>query len=321
MDRRQAILGLAGAAAMGWQARPARGEDFPTRPLKTVVPYAPGATDQEVRAVCGAAEKFLRQPIQVENRPGGGATIGANAVAISKPDGYTMLYASSAVLTIAPAMRKLPYSYDDLEPVAQVTAHPHLLAARADAPFKTLQEMVAYGKANPGSINFGSSGTGSSVHLAGEAFARAAGIKFNHIPFAGLTPAITAALGGNVDVVIGLPILVMPQVEAGKLRAIVQMGATRSPVIPEVPTAKENGIDLDLSSNQGFFAPKGLPHPIRDRLSAAIEKAVASEEFQSFARKNRISTRYASAAEFKATIDHERGLMKQLVASLDLAKQ
>lgn len=303
-------------------ALPAAAQEFPVRPIKVVVPYPPGVTDQEARALAAAAEKTLGQPVQVENREGGGGAIGANVVAkSSRPDGYTLLYAAAAVITIAPTLRKLPYGFEDLAPVAQITANPHLMAARPTAPFKTLAELIAHARANPGKVNFGSSGAGTAVHLAGEAFARKAGIQLNHIPFKGLNPAITAALGGHVDVVIGLPLAIMPLVEGGKLVPLAQFGAARSPVIPDVPTLREKGVELALATDIGFFGPRGIPAPVLTRLTTAFQTAVGSDEFQAFARKTRSTPLFRPPAEFARVLDSERKLWAELIPTLGLAKE
>src|SRR5262249_13321276 len=157
-----------------------------------------------------------------------------------------------AVITIAPLVGKTPYKYEDLAAIARASITPHLLAARIDAPFKTLPELVAYAKANPGKVTFGSPGSGTAVHLAGEAFPDAAGIELNHVPYRGLAPALTAAVGGFVDIVIGAPGAINAQIEAGKLRAIAQFGPTRAAALPNVPTLKESGIDLALRADFGF---------------------------------------------------------------------
>lgn len=308
-----AWMALTGAAA--WA------QDFPTKPITIVVPYAPGTTDQEARALAPLLEKVLGQPVQIDNRPGGGGAIGTQLVARSKPDGYTLLYAAPAVITIAPLMGNLPYAYDDIVPIAQTTTNPHVLAARADAPFKTVEELIAYAKANPGKVNFGSSGAGTAVHLAGEAFASRAGITLNHIPFKGLSAAITAALGGHVDIVVGLPVAILPQVEGGKMRALAQFGAQRSPILPDVPTLQEKGVPLALGVDLGVFGPKGIPDQIVTRLNDAIKAAVASPEFREFARKANVTPAFLPAADYAEVVRRDLELYKELVPALGLAKK
>ncbi len=308
-----AWLALTGGAASA--------QGFPTKPITIVVPYAPGTTDQEARALAPLLEKALGQPVQVDNRPGGGGAIGTQVVARSKPDGYTLLYAAPAVITIAPLMGNLPYAYGDLAPIAQTTANPHVLAARADAPFKTLDELIAYAKANPGKVNFGSSGAGTAVHLAGEAFASRAGITINHVPFKGLSAAITSALGGHVDIVIGLPVAILPQVEGGKMRALAQFGAQRSPVLPDVPTLQEKGVKLALGVDLGVFGPKGIPDGVVAKLNDAIKAAVASPEFQEFAKKGKVTPGFLPATAYAEAVKRDLDLYEDLVPALGLAKK
>jgi len=299
-------------------ATPASAQAFPTKPITIVVPYTAGATDREARKLADLASKTLGQPIVVENRDGAGGTIGAAHVAQSKPDGYTLLYAAPAVITVAPLVGKTPYKYDDLMGVARASITPHLLAARADAPFKTLPELIAYAKANPGKVTFGSPGNGTAVHLAGEAFADTAGIQWSHVPYRGLAPALTAAVGGFVDVVIGAPGAINTQIEAGKLRAIAQFGPTRAAALPNVPTLKESGVDLALRADFGFFAPKGTPPDVVAKLEDALGKAIESEEFKAFVTQALVAPAYLPAPEYQKVIDAERVIFVRVVPKLSL---
>lgn len=312
-------LGTLAAAAV-LLAAPAHAADWPTDTVSIIVPYSPGTTDKQARTLASVIEEKVGKPVQVDNKTGGGGAIGTQAVAGAKPDGNTLLYAAPAVITIAPLMGTLPYSYADVKPVARVTGNPHVLAARADAPFKTIGELIAYAKENPGKVNFGSSGAGTAVHLAGAAFADAAGIELNHVPFKGLSPAITAALGGHVDVVIGLPIAILPQVEAGKMIALAQFGADRSPVLPDVPTLQESGVDLTLGVDLGLFAPKDVPADVVAAIDAAVKEAVASKAFQDFAASTQATPAYLDAAGFAEVVDRDKALYDRLVPKLGLGK-
>ena len=294
---------------------------YPARPITVVVPYAPGATDQEARKLAEVASKQLGQPVVVENKEGAGGAIGAQFVARAKPDGYVLLYAAPAVITIAPLLGTAPYAYEDLMPIARSTSSPHVLAIRADAPFKTTAELLAYARANPGKVVFGSSGAGTAVHLAGEAFADAAGIKLNHVPYRGLAPAVTAALGGFVDMVIGLPVAIKPQVEAGKLRAIAQFGSTRAAALPDVPTLKELGVNLSLGVEIGLFAPAGTPAAVVARIDEAISRAVASDEFRSFAAQVLATPAFLDAADYRRVVDAERAAYAKVVPAIELNKK
>lgn len=314
------MLSLMIAAALG--AREARSQapqqPFPSKPISIIVPYAPGATDREARKLAELAAKHIGQSIVVENKDGAGGAIGTQFVAQSKPDGHTLLYAAPAVLTVAPLVGKPPYRYDDLMALARATTSPHVLAARADAPFKSVSQMIGYAKANPGKIVFGSSGIGTAVHLAGEAFADSAGIKFNHVPYRGLAPAITAVLGGFVDVVIGLPSAINPQIEGGKMRALAQFGASRATALPNVPTLKELGIGLALGVDIGLFAPKGTPAAVVAKIDDAFSKAIESDEFKTFALQALVAPAFLPAAAYQKVVDAERSLYAKIVPKLSL---
>jgi tripartite-type tricarboxylate transporter receptor subunit TctC len=213
---------------------------------------------------------------------------------------------------------KPQYGYGDLMALARASITPHLLAARVDAPFKTLPELIAYAKANPGKVVFGSPGNGTAVHLAGEAFADAAGIKLNHVPYRGLAPAVTAALGGFADLVIGAPGAIYTQVEAGKLRALAQFGATRAPALGNVPTLTERGVPLALRADFGFFAPKGIPSADVATLDSALGKAVQSDEFKAFVAQALVEPAFLPAAEYQKVVDAERAIYAKVVPKLAL---
>ena len=312
----KALVGAALSSVLNLSA-----QGFPNKAITIVVPYAPGATDREARKIAEMAAKHLGQPVLVENRDGAGGTIGAAHVARANPDGYTLLYAAPAVLTVAPLVGKPPYVYEDLMPLARASITPHYLAARLDAPFRNAREMVAYAKANPGKLTFGSPGNGTAVHLAGEALADAAGFQFTHVPHRGLAPALTAVMGGFVDVVIGAPGVINAQVEAGKLRPIAQFGATRAAALATVPTLKEQGIDLALRADFGFFAPKGLPTDVVQRLNEALQKAIESEEFKSFVAVSLVAPAFLNASDYHAVVDAERAIYARVVPKLSLGNR
>lgn len=296
-------------------------DKYPTQNINVFVPYAPGSTDQFARAFGGELEKALGKTFLVEARPGGGGSVGTAYVAKSVPaDGYSLLFAVSAVQTIAPHQNKLPYEFKDLKPIARVSTGPNVLAARVGAPFKTTQELVEYAKANPGVVTFGSAGTGSVTHLGGEAFAEAAGIKLTHIPFQGVTPAVTAAVGGNVDLVIGFAQGIMPQVEGGRLIALGQMNGERTKVLPDVPTLKEAGVDLVMPANTGFWAPAETPADIVTVLEGAIKDASAGAAVADIAKKNRTELDFAGSADFAAELEAENAFYKGLLDKLGMSK-
>lgn len=299
----------------------ARAETYPSQPITLIVPYAPGATDQLARALGSEVEKILGKPMLVETRPGAGGTVGANYVAkSSRPDGYTLLIAVSSVQTVAPHQNALPYGFNDLKPVARITTGPNIMAARVDAPFKNLQELVAYARKNPERVSFGSAGTGGATHLAGEAFARAAGIKLTHIPFPGVTPAVAATVGGTVDLVLGYPQAIWPQVEGKRLVPIAQFGATRAKVLPDLITLKEGGVDLVLPPNVGVWAPKGTPSQIIETLEHAFQQATQAPAFVALAKRTWTEVDFAGSAEFAKELEAENKFYKNLLTELGMAR-
>ncbi|MEZ5653952.1 MAG: tripartite tricarboxylate transporter substrate binding protein [Burkholderiaceae bacterium] len=316
--KRFALLAAATAAlALGTSAHA-----FPTGKVTIIVPYSPGATDQLARTLAAEVEKTLGQPVVVETKPGAGGTIGANFVAkSSKPDGHTMLIAVSSVQTVAPHQRKLPYGFADLKPVARVTVGPNIMGARVGAPFKDLAGLVAYAKANPGKVSYGSAGTGGATHLAGEAIAQAAGVQFNHIPFKGVTPAVAAAVGGNVDLVFGFASAIMPQVAGNKLVAIAQLGDKRVSGLPDLTTLREGKIDLALVPNIGVWVPAGTPDDVVAKLEDAFRKAAASESFKAFAAKGMTEIDFAGSADFAKVLATEDKFYAKLLDSLGMSEK
>lgn len=298
------VAGLVGLLALT-VAGAAAAQGFPTGPVKFIVPYGAGGTDLELRAMAPVLERALGQPVQVENREGGGSSIGASFVARAPADGHTVLYGSSIVLTVGPKLRKVPYALSDFRTVAQATSSAHLMAARVGAPFTTLREMLAYARANPGKVAFGSAGTGSGVHMANEYFVGRAGIDVNHIPFNGVNQATAAAVGGNVDYVIGFPIAIMPQIDGGKMVALGQFSSERSPLLPQVPTLREQGVDGVVDIHVGAFVPKGTPDAVVKRLDDAFKAAVTSPEFAAFGRERWTVPLYRGAADFAKAIEVE----------------
>jgi len=285
-----------------------------------VVPYAPGGTDQQVRILAPGLQKILGQNLVIENVAGGGATIGATQVKNARPDGYTLLYTGTGALTVGPNIGKTAYKMDDLVPIGNVIGTPFVMAARPDAPFKTLAEMVAYAKASPEKVTYGSAGHGTTTHMAGEAIAGAAGIKLLHVPYQGIGPAVTSILGGNVDLVIGLPNAVMPQVNAGKLIALGITGPQRSDLMPNLITMREGGIDMIDVTKFGFFAPRGTPEAILSKLAAAVPEAMKSPEFIDITRKSFNSTMYLDPLQYKTVLEAENRHFQKLIRDLKLGE-
>jgi tripartite-type tricarboxylate transporter receptor subunit TctC len=281
MKRRDILAGGAGLALAPGLAR-AQG-DFPSRPVQMVVAFPPGGqADTVARPVAAALERIWRQPVPVVNRGGAGGAIGNASVARAQPDGYTLLMALSslAMLPEADRLNGRPPSYtvDQLAPIALITADPTVLVVRADAPWRTLEELVEDAKRRPGAITYSSAGNYSTLHVAMAMFTGAAGIDLLHVPFQGGGPAMTALLSGTVQALSSGPGPALSQVRDGKLRALAQWGATRAPGFETVPTFKEKGFaDVEFYIWAGVFAPAATPAAVQERLRAALRQAVQDD--------------------------------------------
>ncbi|QGZ35877.1 tripartite tricarboxylate transporter substrate binding protein [Stappia indica] len=317
---RKLLTGLLSGLAIIAGGAAALAADYPTRPITVIVPYSPGGTDTLARTLARDVSENLGQPVVVETKPGAGGTIGGAFVANADPDGYTLLFAVSSVQTVAPHQRELPYGFDALRAVARVAVGPNVMAARVGAPFATLEEMVAYAKANPDKVSYGSAGTGGATHIAAEAVARAAGIDLFHIPFKGVTPAVASAVAGEVDLVLGFAAAILPQVEGGKLVALAQLGATRAKLAPDLPTLIEGGVDLALPANIGFWAPAGTPDEVVEAFSDAVRKAIEGQTMTNYAAQTLTELDYAGPTAFGEALVAEDAFYKELLSSIDFSQ-
>ena len=316
--KRRSLFAAAAMIAFVHPAAVVLAQEYPNRPIRVVVPYAPGGTDQQLRILAPALQRILGQPLVIDNVAGGGTIIGAGTVHKANPDGYTLLYTGTGAMTVIPNMTKTPYGRADFVPLGNVIGTPFVVAARPDAPFKTLAEMLAYGRANSGKLTFGSAGIGTTTHMAGEAIAAAGNFKILHVPYQGIGPAVTSILGGNVDMGVGLPNAIMPHVNAGKLLALAITGPQRSELMPNYMTVREGGLDMTDVTKFGFFAPKGTPDAILKKLTAAIPEAMKSPEFIEATRKTFNSTMYLDPEQFRAVLDAEDRHFKKLIVDLKL---
>jgi tripartite-type tricarboxylate transporter receptor subunit TctC len=256
---------------------------FPDKPLKLIVPFSPGGgTDQVTRAVADGMSKELGQPVIVENKPGAGTVIGTDFVARSPADGYTMVMATFAHAVNPGLLPKLPYDTDKaFAPVILVGRSPNILVVRNESPYRTVKDLLAAAKANPGKLTFGSQGNGTSAHLAGELFKSLGGVSMTHVPYRGAGPALTDLLGGQIDMMFATAAAARSLVEGGKLRAIAVTTSDRSPAWPNVPTIGESGVpSYAAESWYGLYAPAGTPVSVVERLNAAVKRAVQSDNFK-----------------------------------------
>ena len=267
------IVAMTGALILGaaWYAFAA--DEYPARPIRVIVPFAPGGgTDVVGRILAQQLTQKLGQSFVVDNRPAGSGIIGADLVAKAQPDGYTLLFAFSSLSSSAKLFDKLPFNpVNDFAPVALATTSPLMLFVHPSLPAKDLKEFIAYARANPGRLNYGSSGPGSSPHLATELLMSMTGIQMTHIAYKGIGPAIVAQLGNEVQLSF-TPIAVgMPHARAGKLRAIGQGGMQRSVAVPDVPTISESGLPgFEVIGWWGMLAPAKTPRPVVNLLNREI---------------------------------------------------
>ena len=278
-------------------------EAFPSRAITMVVPFPPGGVADIVgRPLASMMERTLKQPVVIVNRTGAGGALGMREVAKAAPDGYTILMGLSSI-SIFPVSERVngkppQYELKDFAPIALVTADPTVLVVRADSPYKTVQDFVAAAKANPGKINYSSSGVYGTLHVAMEMFASAAGIKLFHIPYGGGGPAVTALLGGQVEASAQGPAAAIGQIKAGKMRALAGWGTERLKLLPELPTFKELGYDVEFYIWSGVFAPAGAPAPVLQKLREAVRAAATSAEFRGAMEKVSTPVNYMDAPEF-----------------------
>lgn len=292
-------------AALAALALGAQAQEYPTRPITMIVPFPPGGVADIVgRPLAAAMEKTLGQPVVVVNRTGAGGSVGMTAAAKADPDGYTILMALSSV-SIFPVSdplqgRAAPYQISDFVPIALVTADPTVLVVGAASPYKTIDDFVAAAKANPGTINFSSSGIFGTLHVAMEMFAGAAGIKLFHVPYQGGGPAVRALLAGEVQALASGPAAAVGQIQAGKMRALAGWGAKRLALMPELPTFKELGYkDVEFYIWSGVVAPARTPAAAQHKLRAAVRAAVADPMFSGAMAKVRTPINYLDAPEFQ----------------------
>jgi tripartite-type tricarboxylate transporter receptor subunit TctC len=260
-------------------------QGYPTKPIRLVVPFpAGGATDLLARSLAQRLGQGLGQTVVVENKSGGGGSLGSAEVAKAAPDGYTLLIATSSTHAIGPHLNpKLPYKTtgpnSDFTPIAHVADATNVLLVPMDLPVKDVKELIAYAKARPGQLNYASSGNGTIVHLTTEAFKAQAGVYLTHIPYRGTALAIPDLVSNKVQILFDSIVSGMPHVKDGKLKALAVTGRTRSALAPELPTVAESGLPGFVSTTWfGIYGPRGLPADITARLNAEFNKAMQSAE-------------------------------------------
>ncbi len=296
-------------------------QGYPTRPIRMVVPFSPGgAADTPGRMLMQKLSEVLGQQVIVDNRPGAGGTIGAEAVAKAAPDGYTLLLISNTHLISASLYKNLMYdAIADFTPVLQFGDAPNVLLVNPSLPAKSVQELIALAKANPGNINYASSGNGSSQHLFAALFASMAGINMFHIPYKGSARATTELLSGEVKV--GCPGIagMVQYIKDGRLRPLAVTGAKRSPELPDVPTIAEAGVKgYEASLWLGILGPKGLPKEISAKLNAAVSGLLKKPDVQASLRKVGTEIVYRTPEEFGKYLSAEHQKWAKVVQEIGL---
>jgi tripartite-type tricarboxylate transporter receptor subunit TctC len=302
----------------------ARAADYPTHPIKLVVPYAAGGpTDLLGRLVADFLGRDLKQVVIVENKAGAQGAIGAEAVARSEPDGYTLLVAAASIIVLNPMLYKR-LSYDpvrDFRMLALVTDLPVVMEINPSVPAKTVTEFVAYAKQNPGKLNFGSAGAGGTIHLAGEMFKEMTGVQMTHVPYKGAGPALADLLAGNIQVMFDTLSTALPPIKSGSLRALGVSSERRSPDLPDVPTIAESGYpDYRVSVWYGIAAPAKLPDDTAAKISASLDRALNDDAFRASLEKIGFPVfRPRSAAAIKEFIDADRARWSNVVKTQNIS--
>ena len=276
-------------------------QSYPDKIIKMIVPApAGGQTDVLARYLAQRLQDALGQNVIVENRAGAGGAIGARAAATSDPDGYTLFFGNTSTLAVIPAVSKNP-GYDpnkNFAPVAAVSESYMILVVHPDFPAKTIREFLAYAKANPGKLNFGNAGAGNVTHLTGEMLRTAGNIDFVNIPHKGGAETVTGVLGRQIDFVLESPVILLPLIREGRLRALAVTSATRKSEIPDIPTMREGGADFVATLLSGVVAPAGTPPAIVSRLNAVINESLKSDDMKATLAKFGSEARITSPQEF-----------------------
>ena len=275
-------LFIAACAALASFGAHAQTGNWPVKPVRFIVPFTPGGGNDTIARLVGQKlTAAIGQQVVIDNRAGAGGTIGAEAAARSAPDGYTMFLAGVATHGINPNLRaKLPYDpVKDFEPVSLIASAPLIIVVHPSLPVRTVKDLIALAKSKPGAVTYASNGAGGSSHMAVELFDMMTGTKMLHVPYKGLSPALTDLISGQVQVMFSSAVAMLPQVKAGRLRAVALTGATRSPALPNLPTVAESGVaGYETGSWYGVVMPANTPRPIVQRLATEVSGIARSAE-------------------------------------------
>lgn len=306
---RRLLTGVLTVCLTPWCAGIAVAQDYPNRPIRIVVPFSPGgAVDGPTRVVAQELSKRLKQQVNIENKPGAGATIGSGEVAKAAPDGYTLLLASQTNAISASLYTKLPFSpVEDFVGISLLGREPGVLVVHPGTPYKSVADLIAAAKARPGELNYASSGNGSGQHLFMAQMAAMAGIKLTHVPYRGSGQATTDLLSGMVPISMPGTAGMVTHIKSGKLRPLATSGSTRSPQLPDVPTLAESGLPGYAAYVwMGLLAPKGTPAAVVDKLHRELKAVLATPEVRAYFTEAGIEAVGSSPAEMDAYFREER---------------
>jgi len=317
---RRAVLGavvVLGVLVGGAAAQ----EPFPSRPVTLVAPFPPGGVvDLTGRPIASSLEKILKQPVVIQNKPGAAGAVGRQAVAIAKPDGYTLLIDLVSISTLPPVDqlfgRTPTYTLDQFVPIARLTNDLPLLVVNSQNPWKTVPELVADLKKRPGELTYASSGPYGASHVPMEWFLQLANLKMRHLPTTGGGPATTAVLGNHAQMWVSPTGIAVPHIKSGKLRVLSTFSATRHPRFPDVPTMKELGYDIEYYYWTGMFAPKSTPPAALKVLRDAVRQAVQDPEFKSVIDKAETEVAYLDADDFKKFWDKDSETLAAVIRKI-----
>lgn len=293
-------------------------KEFPSKAITMIVPWAAGGgTDGLARAISGEASKIFNVPVNVNNRAGGSGTVGHSAGSQARQDGYTVTMITYELVTYKP-LNIANIGVENFQPVMQMNEDPGAITVHAESPWKTLQEFIEHAKANPGSVTVGNSGPRAVWHIGAVKLEEVAGVKFSHIPNDGAKPAVTQLLGKHINAVAVSPAEVQQYVQMGTLRCLGIMAEERDPAMPDVPTFKEQGVDLVHGTWRGLAVPKGTPPEIVDKLTEGFHQAYQSTEFQQVARNALLGLKYRDHEEFEKFLESEQQSVAALADELNL---
>ena len=315
-----ALLALAGAVIASAPA--AIADEYPSRPVKIIVPFgAGGPTDVYTRAIAEELRKSLHQPFVMENRPGAGTTIGTDVVAKSQPDGYTLLMVSGTQTVNETLYAHKPYQLmRDLVPIAPLIDTDLVLVVHPSVPAKTVGELLALARAKPGTLNYGSSGPGSNYHMAGELLKNLTGVDIVHVPYKGSTGARNDILSGQIHILFDSVPTMAPQIKAGMVRALGTSGRTRSQILPDVPTMAEAGVPgFNATLWVGFMAPAGTPKPVVEKLHDEITKILRRPDIKQAWEKTGATPIVMTQPEFKGFMEAQVAKWAQVIKTNRIA--